>query len=370
MTNGKSDWLNFEVIFEGLKLESKIDTLEKQTEQPGFWNDSVKAQKIMKEMNEHKGLAAEKKSLISRFDDLSTVIELYQESQDKSLISEAEECFSQFRQHLEAMELKLLLNEKYDDSNCYFSIHPGAGGTESQDWAQMLYRMYCRFFERRGYQTELLDFQPAEVAGIKNVTMLVKGSFSYGYMKCEKGVHRLVRISPFDSNARRHTSFASVDVFPEFDEEIDFEIRSEDLRVDTYRSGGAGGQHVNKTDSAVRITHLPTGIVVQCQIERSQIANRNTAMKMLTAKLYEFHREKLEQEMTAVKGEKKDSGWGNQIRSYVFQPYTLAKDHRTGMEMGNIQRVMDGDIGDFVKEYLLVSKGKKKASSGSDNVPD
>lgn len=364
MINFRKDYPKFEVIFDHLNLEKDITALEDSTKDPQFWSDQEKAQNIMKQLTEKKSLLSEKRNLIGKYDDLHAVIELYKESNDKSLEKDAETIFTEFREQLENMELKLLLNEKYDSSNAYFSIHPGAGGTESQDWAQMLYRMYTRWFEIKKYQFETIDFQPGEIAGIKSVTVMVKGPFAYGYLKGEKGVHRLVRISPFDANARRHTSFASVDVFPEINEEVSFEIKPEDLRVDTYRSSGAGGQHVNKTESAIRITHIPTNIVVSCQQERSQLSNRNTAMKMLHAKLYEHYQALMEENLSSLKGEKKEISWGSQIRSYVFQPYTLVKDHRTNHEIGNIQKVMDGYIDEFIKEYLLVSKGGKKKIHG------
>lgn len=314
---------------------------------------------MIKSLKAKKEILTEECQVLGLYEDLLAMIDLYKESPDQSLAVEGSEMFKKFTTLLEDFELKLLLDDKYDFSNAYFSIHPGAGGTESQDWAQMLFRMYTRWFERNNFQYELIDILPGEIAGLKSVTLLVKGPYSYGFLKCEKGVHRLVRISPFDSNARRHTSFCSVDVFPEVDDEVSVDIRPEDLRVDTYRSSGAGGQHVNKTDSAVRITHLPTNTVVQCQTERSQISNRNSAMKMLHAKLYELERQRMEDEMSGIKGDKKEISWGSQIRSYVFQPYTMVKDHRTSHEVGNIQRVMDGDIQEFVKEYLLFSKGKR-----------
>lgn len=311
----------------------------------------------MQELNSKRLLLKERDNLLKAFDDIITFIDLYKEGGDNSLLDELKIEWEAFLKALDSLEIKLLLSDDYDKNNAYFSIHPGAGGTESQDWAQMLYRMYTRWMERNGYRFDVIDYQPGDVAGIKSVTLLVKGDYAYGYLKGEKGIHRLVRISPFDSNARRHTSFASVDVFPEISEDVDFEIRPEDLRIDTYRASGAGGQHVNKTESAVRITHIPTGIVVQCQNERSQISNRNTAMKMLYARLYNYYREKKEEEINKLKGEKQDIAWGNQIRSYIFQPYTLVKDHRTNFEIGNIQRVMDGDINGFIKRYLLAIRG-------------
>jgi len=306
-----------------------------------------------------KNLVDDINSLQSLYEDLLVLCELYKESPDNSLIEEGKETLEKLEKDLDNMEIRLLLSEEYDSANAYFSIHPGAGGTESQDWASMLYRMYTRWFDQNGYSYEVIDYLPGEVAGIKNVTLLVKGPYAFGYLKCERGVHRLVRISPFDSNARRHTSFSSIDVFPEVNDNIEIDIKPEDIRVDTYRASGAGGQHVNKTDSAIRITHIPTGIVVQCQNERSQTSNKNTAMKMLTARLYEYKRLEKEAEMAKMKGEKKEIGWGSQIRSYVFQPYTMVKDHRTNFEIGNIQKVMDGYISPFIKEFLLFLRNNK-----------
>ena len=262
-----------------------------------------------------------------------------------------------FQQTLDDYELKQLLSGDDDGRNAMITIHPGAGGTESQDWAEMLLRMYTRWMERRGFKYTMLDYQPGDEAGIKDATMEVMGEFAFGYLKAEAGIHRLVRISPFDSNARRHTSFASVFVYPVYDQEIEITIDPSELRIDTYRASGAGGQHVNKTDSAVRITHQPSGIVVQCQNERSQHKNRETAMKMLKARLYQVEKEKEQQKMDEMASSKTDIGWGNQIRSYVFQPYTMVKDHRTKAETGNIQAVMDGDIDAFIKSFLLAEMG-------------
>jgi len=253
------------------------------------------------------------------------------------------------------------LNGSYDKNNAIVEIHPGAGGTESQDWASMLLRMYTRWAEDKGYVVETLDYQPGEEAGIKSVTLLIKGHNAYGYLKAEKGVHRLVRISPFDAAGRRHTSFVSVDVIPEMDDDVEIEIRPEDLRIDTYRSSGAGGQHVNKTESAVRITHLPTGIVVTCQSERSQIQNRERAMKILKARLLELKRQEQEKQLAELRGEQKEIAWGNQIRSYVFHPYSLVKDHRTGVEVGNVQAVMDGEIDVFIDAYLRQQVQKRES---------
>ena len=299
------------------------------------------------------------RSKIDKFNELKTMVEdaetLYEmakEENDDSLLDEVKDALTPAMQALEAFELETLLSGKYDRNNAIISIHPGAGGTESQDWADMLYRMYVRWAERRGFGVTLLDYLAGEEAGIKSVTLLIKGEYAFGYLKAEKGVHRLVRISPFDASGRRHTSFAALEVMPEVDHDDDIEIDPKDLKIDTYRSTGAGGQHINTTDSAVRITHLPTGIVVQCQNERSQIQNRATAMKMLTSRLVELKIKEHEQEMASIQGEQQEIGWGSQIRSYVFHPYTMAKDHRTNIEKGNIQAVMDGDIDEFIQGYL------------------
>lgn len=284
-------------------------------------------------------------------EDLETLYELAEESGDASLESEISDLYDKTKADFEKYSILNLLSDEVDKNNAFLSIHAGAGGTEACDWAQMLCRMYIRWAERRGYKVETLDCLEAE-GGLKSVTLQINGDYVYGYLKSEAGVHRLVRISPFDSNARRHTSFSSVYVFPVLDDSIEVEVRPEDLRVDTYRSGGAGGQHVNKTDSAVRFTHIPTGIVVSCQTERSQTMNRATAMNMLKARLYEYYRQEKEKENAKFAQEKKDIAWGSQIRSYVFQPYTMVKDLRTRHETGNIQAVMDGDIDQFIESYL------------------
>ncbi len=287
------------------------------------------------------------------FEDLEALIDLAIEEQEESLYSEIREGLKDLRQTINNMELKTILGEENDSSNAIVTIHPGAGGTESQDWAQMLFRMYQRWAERKGFKANVLDMQYGEEAGLKNVTFIIEGEYTYGLLKAEDGVHRLVRISPFDAGKRRHTSFASVLVSPELDEEIDVPIREEDLRVDTFRSSGAGGQHVNVTDSAVRITHIPTGIVVQCQNDRSQHKNRASAMKVLKARLYELEKVKQKEKLEEMLGEKKEIGWGSQIRSYVLQPYQLVKDLRTKVEVGNVEGVLNGDIDEFIKAFLL-----------------
>lgn len=294
------------------------------------------------------------RKLESEIEDYSVALELAGE--DEEFLKETEIAYRRLLKSLDRMEIMSFLSGKFDRNNLYFSVHAGAGGTESCDWASMLLRMYRRFFERRGWKDEVIDLQPGEEAGVKSATLHVTGEFAYGYMKGEKGVHRLVRISPFDSNARRHTSFVSVDVFPELDDDIDIEIDETQLRIDTYRSSGAGGQHVNTTDSAIRITHLPTGIVVCCQNERSQHKNRATAMKMLKAKLYEYEEEKRRSEADAIRGEKMENGWGSQIRSYVLQPYQMVKDLRTEVETSNTAGVLDGEIDEFIEAFLKAKK--------------
>ena len=285
------------------------------------------------------------------------MLELLEEEEDEEAARELKEEVEAISQDLDKLELKLMLGGKRDRNNAILSIHPGAGGTESQDWASMLLRMYQRWAERKGYKVEVLDLLPGDEAGIKSATLLVSGDYAYGYLKAESGVHRLVRISPFDANKRRHTSFASVSVIPEIEDEVDVEIKDEDLRIDTFRAGGPGGQHVNRTDSAVRIVHLPTGITVQCQSERSQHRNRELAMKVLKARLYEYYRQKQEEELAKLRGERKDIAFGNQIRSYVFHPYKLVKDLRTGVETGNVDAVMDGEIDIFIEAYLKENIG-------------
>ena len=286
------------------------------------------------------------------YENLELTYELVKEENDADLQEELTAELKELANRLNDFELQLLLSEPYDKNNAILELHPGAGGTESQDWGSILLRMYTRWGEKKGYKVETLDYLPGDEAGIKSVTLLIKGHNAYGYLKAEKGVHRLVRISPFDSSGRRHTSFVSCEVMPEFNDEIEIDLRNEDLKIDTYRSSGAGGQHVNTTDSAVRITHVPTGVVVTCQSERSQIKNRERAMNMLKAKLYQRKIEEQEKELANIRGEQKEIGWGSQIRSYVFHPYSLVKDHRTNVEIGNIQSVIDGEIDPFIDAYL------------------
>ena len=320
--------------------------------QPGFWDDQQKAQGIINESNALKDQVNEFYELFESYENMDLTYELVKEENDAELQGDLEKELTELTTRLNQFELQLLLSEPYDKNNAILELHPGAGGTESQDFGSMLLRMYTRWAEKKGFKVETVDYLPGEEAGIKSVTLAIRGHNAYGYLKAEKGVHRLVRISPFDSSGRRHTSFVSCDVIPEFNDDIEIEIRTEDIRIDTYRASGAGGQHINTTDSAIRITHIETGIVVTCQNERSQIKNREAAMKMLKSKLYQRKIEEKEEEMAAIRGEQKDISWGSQIRSYVFHPYSMVKDHRTNAEVGNVQAVMDGDIDVFVDAYL------------------
>ena len=320
--------------------------------QPEFWNDQQKAQGVINESNALKDQVNEFYELFESYENLDLTYELVKEESDAELQSDLEVELNELTTRLKQYELQLLLSEPYDKNNAILELHPGSGGTESQDWGSLLLRMYTRWAEKKGFKVQTVDYQPGEEAGIKSVTLAIRGHNAYGYLKAEKGVHRLVRISPFDSAGRRHTSFVSCDVIPEFTDEIEVEIRTEDIRIDTYRASGAGGQHINTTDSAIRITHLETGIVVTCQNERSQIKNRETAMKMLKSKLYQRKIEEKEEQMAAIRGEQKEISWGSQIRSYVFHPYSMVKDHRTNAEVGNINAVMDGDLDDFIDAYL------------------
>ncbi|RIX47322.1 peptide chain release factor 2 [Paenibacillus nanensis] len=332
--------------------QEMIANFEEKMSMPDFWDDNERAQSIISELNAVKSVVEQYDRLNNDQEELQMMLELAEEENDEAMQTEVAEGVSKLTERVSAFELQLLLNQPYDKLNAIVELHPGAGGTESQDWGMMLYRMYTRWAEKKGFKVEVLDYQDGDEAGIKSVTMLIKGYNAYGYLKAEKGVHRLVRISPFDSAGRRHTSFASCDVMPEIDDNIEIEVRTEDLKVDTYRASGAGGQHVNKTESAIRITHIPTGIVVACQQERSQIANRERAMKMLKSKLYERKIEEQMKELAEIRGVQSDIAWGSQIRSYVFHPYSMVKDHRTGMETGNVGAVMDGDLDAFIDAYL------------------
>jgi peptide chain release factor 2 len=333
-------------------IKTEIGKLDAKMVEDGFWSDQREAKKIIDQSNGLKGKLAIFQDIKTQIEDIKAGFELAQEEDEDSFLDEVEELVSSLSKTINQFELELLLSEPYDSKNAIIELHPGAGGTESQDWGEMLMRMYHRYADKKGYKVETLDYLEGEEAGIKSVTLLIKGANAFGHLKAEKGVHRLVRISPFDSSGRRHTSFASVDVMPELDDDIEVDIKTEDLRVDTYRSSGAGGQHVNTTDSAIRMTHLPTGTVVSCQSERSQIKNRDRAMKMLKAKLYQLQLKEQQDELDSIRGEQKEIGWGSQIRSYVFHPYSLVKDHRTNAEVGNVQSVMDGEIEYFIKEYL------------------
>ena len=345
-----------------IRTEERIKELEELSAGEDFWSDMENSQKVLQEIKQLKEKVVRFSKLQGDWGDLSTLIELAQMEEDESLIPEIAEGYNAFVDELETMKLETLLSGKYDKNNAIIAIHPGAGGTEAQDWAAMLLRMYQRWGERRGFSVSTLDYLAGDEAGVKSVTIQLTGVNAYGYAKCEKGVHRLVRISPFDSSGRRHTSFASVDVMPEIDDDIEINIRPEDLKVDTFRASGAGGQHINKTDSAIRMTHIPTGVVVSCQTERSQHQNRENAMKMLKAKLVEMAEREQKERIEDLKGDMKDIAWGSQIRSYVFHPYNMVKDHRTNFEVGNIGAVMDGDLDGFINEYL------KGANAGTLNL--
>ena len=325
--------------------------MEKLTFEENFWSDKRKSSEIIKNMNFEKNIVSRYEKLATEIDDEEVLID-FVESGEASFENELQTKHKILKSDIEEFEINLLLDGEYDMNDAIVTIHSGAGGTEACDWADMLYRMYLRWCNLKGYKVSELDFMEGDSVGVKSVTFLVEGINAYGYLKSEKGVHRLVRISPFDANKKRHTSFASVEVVPEVDENVEVEINPTDIRIDTYRASGAGGQHVNMTDSAVRITHFPSGIVVTCQKERSQLSNRETAMKMLKSKLLELEIKKKEEEMKKIQGEQSDIGWGNQIRSYVFQPYALVKDHRTNTEIGNVKAVMDGSIDDFINSYL------------------
>lgn len=321
-------------------------------EAPGYWDNVERSQAGMKELNLLKEEKERFEGLQSQYEDIETLLEMGYEEDDASLIPEIQEELDDFTEKFEAIRIKTLLSGEYDRNNAILKLNAGAGGTESCDWAGMLYRMYTRWAERKGFHVEVLDFLDGDEAGIKSVTFEVSGENAYGYLKSEKGVHRLVRISPFNAQGKRQTSFVSLDVMPDIEDEIDIEINPDELRVDTYRSSGAGGQHINKTSSAIRITHLPTGIVVQCQNERSQHQNKDKAMQMLKAKLYLLEQQKQAEKLSGIRGEVSDIAWGNQIRSYVMQPYTMVKDHRTSAEVSNVDGVMDGKIDPFINAYL------------------
>lgn len=332
--------------------EERIIELERTMEAPGFWDDMDKAQKYMKELKNLKDSIETYNNLKSLYDDILVLIEMGEESEDAEIAEEAKSSMDEFASKVDEVKIKTLLSGEYDKYNAILKLNAGAGGTESCDWTSMLYRMYTRWAESKGFTTQVLDFLEGEEAGIKSITVQINGENAYGYLKSERGVHRLVRISPFNAAGKRQTSFASCDVMPDIEEDLDVEINDDDIRIDTYRSSGAGGQHINKTSSAIRITHLPTGIVVQCQNERSQLQNKDKAMKMLKAKLYLLKQQEEQEKKSGIRGEIKEIGWGSQIRSYVMQPYTMVKDHRTNEETGNVSSVLDGNIDQFIKAYL------------------
>ncbi len=340
------------IHFDIANLEAELNKLEAKTTEQNFWEDASNSSKVLKRITELKNKVTTYNAVQKELESLIEINNLLQEEKDEELEKELEKGVHSAEKEIEKLEISTLLSGKYDSNNAIVTLHPGAGGTEAQDWAEMLYRMYTRWATANGFSVEELDYLDGEEAGIKSVTFLVSGPYAYGYLKGEQGVHRLVRISPFDAGGRRHTSFASVEVLPEITDDIEIDINPDDLKIDTYRASGAGGQHVNKTSSAVRITHIPTNIVVACQTERSQIQNRETAMKMLKSKLLHLKEQEHKETIEELKGIQMDIAWGSQIRSYVFCPYTMVKDHRTGYEVGNVQAVMDGDLNGFMDAYL------------------
>jgi peptide chain release factor 2 len=338
--------------FDVAELTEKLEQINRTTEENGFWDDHEKAQKLLKEKKSVESKISAYSDLKKEFEDIGVLIELAQEEDDESMVPEIQAAYEEYKKKFEDIRIKTLLNGEYDGNNAIISIHAGSGGTDAQDWAEMLLRMYTRWSDAKGYKVKILDYQDATEGGIKSATLLIEGENAYGYLKNEKGVHRVVRISPFDSSGRRHTSFSSLDVIPEMDDNITVDIDPDDLRIDTFRSSGAGGQHVNKTDSAIRITHIPTNIVVSCQNERSQHQNKETAMKVLMAKLMEVAKQEHKANLDELKGDYSQITWGSQIRSYVFHPYSLVKDHRTNAEVGNVYAVMDGELDYFINEKL------------------
>ena len=347
-----------ETLKNALKLDSlrsEISQLEEQAAQEGFWNDPQSSQKVLQRTKQLKNKVSTYEKLSAQWEDLYTICEMALEENDDSMLDELVTGYEQFDQQLEQANLSTLLSGEYDANNAILTLHPGAGGTEAQDWASMLYRMYTRWAERHGFTYQLLDYEDGDEAGIKSASILIEGDNAYGYLKSENGVHRLVRVSPFDANARRQTSFSALEVMPEIEDDSEIEIRPEEIEMQVFRSSGAGGQHINKTSSAVRLIHIPTGVVVSCQTERSQFQNRDNCMKMLRAKLAEMKAQQHAEKISDIKGVQMKIEWGSQIRSYVFMPYTLVKDTRTGFETGNIQNVMDGDIDGFINAYLTAS---------------
>ena len=333
-------------------MEQKLKNLEDKTLQDGFWNDKKQSNAILKELKNIKYKYLNYKDLLSQIENLKDINTLLNEEHDESLENELAKNTRKLEKQLDIFEINILLSGKYDSNNAIITLHPGAGGTEAQDWVEMLYRMYCRWANNKGFSVKELDYLEGDEAGIKSVTALISGENAYGYLKGEMGVHRLVRISPFDSGGRRHTSFASLEVLPEISDEIELDINPDDIKMDVYRASGAGGQHINKTSSAVRLTHIPTGIIVACQTERSQVQNRETAMKMLKSKLLDLKEKEHKETIDELKGIQRDIAWGSQIRSYVFCPYTLVKDHRTNYEVGNVEAVMNGELDGFMEAYL------------------
>lgn len=342
-------------------IREQLEELTEEMNQPEFWNDPDHSTKVNQKVSNLKGKLEHYEKLLSTSEDIEVMLEMAEEENDEDTVTEAVEELGKLREHADALELETLMRGDYDDNDAVLSLHAGAGGTEAQDWTQMLYRMYTRWAERHNMKYKLLDYLDGEEAGVKSATIAIEGENAYGYLKSESGIHRLVRVSPFDSSGRRHTSFAAIEVVPEISDDVEVEIRSEDLKVDTYRSSGAGGQHVNKTESAIRITHIPTGIIVACQTERSQHQNREYAMRMLRSKLVEIKEREHLEKISDIKGEQMKIEWGSQIRSYVFMPYTLAKDHRTNFENGNINAVMDGDIDGFINAYLSMKAGEEES---------
>lgn len=348
----RKSWTKWGYLFDVAVKEAKISELEYKMSEPGFWDDSERAQGIMQELAVYKESLEKYKSIYAHYEDMYTLWEMGMEDQDDSVIPDIDSQLAELKHQIESLEIEVMLSGEYDANNAILTLHAGAGGTEAQDWTQMLLRMYMRWAERSKFTVETMDLQPGDEAGVKSVTLMIKGHNAYGYLKSEKGVHRLVRISPFDANARRHTSFAACEIMPEIDDNIEIDINMADVKVDTYRASGAGGQHINKTDSAVRMTHLPTGVVVQCQTQRSQLQNREQCMKMLRARLFELQQEAHAENLSEIAGEHQAIEWGSQIRSYVFHPYNMVKDHRTNAETGNTQAVMDGELDMFIEAYL------------------
>ena len=346
------------IHFDVANKEKELQELEKQTMVNDFWNDAQNSSKILKQINTLKSKVETYKKLQSELNNVIEMSELLQLEPDSEMIKDTIKTTNNIEKEIEILEITILLSGKYDNNNAIITIHPGAGGTEAQDWAEMLYRMYSRWAVANGYELKELDYLDGEEAGLKSVTFLISGEYAYGYLKGEMGVHRLVRISPFDSGGRRHTSFASIEVLPEITDDIELDINPDDIKMDVYRASGAGGQHVNKTSSAVRLTHIPTGIVVACQTERSQFQNKDTAMKMLKSKLLNLKEKEHKDTIDELKGIQMDIAWGSQIRSYVFCPYTLVKDHRTNYEVGNVSSVMDGDLNGFIDSYLKLKVEK------------